>query len=483
MSEQRQPEPLQDGAGDVTGRRDDAGPVTRAELHAGVAARELPHIQELVNLLVDLEIPREQTAAANAVIHRVVEQQQAVQQQLETEREAHRAARAAPPPALRDEREARREIERQVDRFWKKAPRFVLGSTNWTMFIRCFSINASEVRDDYEKKKMLYSCLQGKAMDLACQKMWPDDADNQILSFGDYSTKMRELFEPVAESENAKLEFTERQQHIGENPTFYFQEKKTLFERAWPVAMRDMRWFYDEVTKGLLNELMKDQLWAFEPANMDEYERRMKYLAAVVQKRYRAKEISEAQALGAETYINGHNAPTPGRPFIKQEPGINAMSEEKAVCYHCRKKGHFARNCPRKLAGLSPPAAAVEENNDEIDQEEEEQEDKEEINFVRNGKTFRGKPFRQQRNNRGNGRFIPNSRYKRVNMNRVGVLYVNDKGEQYIQEEEVADDHVQAEEDEDPVNTLQLDELQDEEDYSETDFISHPFLGVTSTNQ
>ena len=118
-------------------------------------------------------------------------------------------------------RDLRRDLERQVDRFWKKAPRFALGSTSWSMFMDIFDNAASEVDDDGEKKKMLYGCLQGEAIVLACQKMQPKKAENQCLSFDQYNTKMRELFEPVAESENAKLEFTERQQNIGENPTFY----------------------------------------------------------------------------------------------------------------------------------------------------------------------------------------------------------------------------------------------------------------------
>ena len=83
------------------------------------------------------------------------------------------------------------------------------------------------------------------------------------------------------------------------------------------------------------------------------------------------------------------------------------MAEENAVCFHCRKKGHFARNCPRKLAGLTPPAAAVEEQVeeegvDEVDEADAGKED-EEINFIRNNRTFRGSPYRL--NSRANNRF------------------------------------------------------------------------------
>ena len=112
---------------------------------------------------------------------------------------------------------------------------------SWAAYMNIFEMAASEVSDDEELKKMLYGCIQGEALMLANQKMFPRNTDNMRLSFASYCKKMRELFESVAESENAKLEFAERQQKVGENPTFYYQMKKALYEKAWPEHMRDMR--------------------------------------------------------------------------------------------------------------------------------------------------------------------------------------------------------------------------------------------------
>ena len=461
------------GRGGPAGGR---GRVGGAEGGADADAMNLPpSIQALTNLLGTTNLDDATRSQFNEVIYNIVcshnERDSFITNVLDRV--------GAPPPRVPADRDPRANLERQVDRFWKKAPRFTLGSTSWTNFMKVFTIAACEVADDGERKKMLYACLQGEAQTLACQKMFPLDVDNQRLSFNDYTTKMRELFEPVAESENAKLEFTERQQLVGENPTFYYQKKLALFERAWPRAMRDMRYFYDEVTKGLTNELMKSQLWSFEPDSPDDYERRMKYLAAVVQKRYRAREISEAQALGAETSIQGYACTNGPKPFVKQEPGVHAMAEETAVCYYCRKRGHFARNCPRKSAGLTPPAAAVgedEEGTDEVDETHEE----EEVNFVRNGRAFRGKPYRFQRlprNNRFNTRTNPKPVTKKPDLDRIGVLYMDENGEQFLQEDE--QEEMPTEE---SINTVQLEEMQDQEDHSEADFVPYPFLGLTASN-
>ena len=267
--------------------------------------------------------------------------------------------------------------------------------------------------------------------------------------------------------------------------------KKALYEKAWPEHMRDMRYFYDEVTKGLTNELMKSQLWSFEPRDAEDYERKMRYLASVVQKRYRAREISEAQALGAETSVQGYTV-TNSKPFIKQEPGVHAMAEENAVCFHCRKKGHFARNCPRKLAGLTPPAAAVEEQVeegvDEVDETDADKED-EEINFIRNNRAFRGRPYRlNNRFKRSNNQNRPMTN-RRPQLSRVGVLYMDENGEQYVQDEETDTKTPQTPQDasdpiDEPIHTVQLDEMFDHEDHTEAEFTAYPFLGVAaSSNQ
>ena len=59
---------------------------------------------------------------------------------------------------------------------------------------------------------------------------------------------------------------------------------------------------YDEVTKGLLNKIIKKELWSFESSSKDDYVRRLKYLAGMVQKGYRAKEINKAETLGTTPF-------------------------------------------------------------------------------------------------------------------------------------------------------------------------------------
>ena len=59
---------------------------------------------------------------------------------------------------------------------------------------------------------------------------------------------------------------------------------------------------------------------------------------------------------------------------------------------------------------------------------------------------------------------------------------MDENGEQFVQEDD-NDNQPQAEEaEEEPINTVHLDERQDTEDYSEADFVPHPFLGVPASN-
>ena len=62
-------------------------------------------------------------------------------------------------------------------------------------------------------------------------------------------------------------------------------------------------------------------------------------------------------------------------------------------------------------------------------------------------------------------------------MDRIGVLYMDENGEQFLQEDEQEDNPEEA------INTLQLEEMQDSEDHSEADFVPYPFLGATASNQ
>ena len=248
-----------------------------------------------------------------------------------------------------------------------------------------------------------------------------------------------------------------------------------------------MQFFFDETTKGLLNETMKASLWTMEFRSYSEYKDKLQFLAGMVQKRYRAKEIAQSDTIGAETFTVGQQVTTnDGYQMVKMEPGIHALSEEEKVCFYCRKKGHFVRNCPRKIAGLTAPAAAIEEYGEDQDEEE----DGQEVNFIRNGRVVRGRVPGFRRNNRfprpnpyrkpttkNDGKQV---RFKELN--RIGVLYTDPEGVQYVQEEEVEPEE-DEEQETDGINTIDLNEQQDKEDYSEADFIPHPFLGMSLHQQ
>ena len=61
-------------------------------------------------------------------------------------------------------------------------------------------------------------------------------------------------------------------------------------------------------------------------------------------------------------------------------------------------------------------------------------------------------------------------------------MYVDENGVQYVQDmsEEEEEAPTSEEPEEEGVHTVQLDDQHNHEDYSEVDFMPHPFLGVKS---
>ena len=378
-------------------------------------------------------------------------------------------------PNERDRKiDAQNQLRNKAD-FLKTVRPYILGSGPWNLFWQGFNSLAQNYSDldDGFFKQALYRAIQGEAHRIAGERFFPDNDANKNLSLEDYADKLKNLYEPASESENAKMEFKQRVQEVGENPTLYVADKLQLFYRAWPDGQRDVQMFYDETTSGLINELVQTRLFDYQPKNIADYEERLKYVTAAVRKRYLFGKISQSEALGTEAF-------TPAGTYKAASKGLNIKSElglinatESRLCFYCKKVGHLMAKCPRKNAGLTPAAAAVE------DQEEE---DEEKVNFVKSGAGPVRKVFFKP--NRGKSYQTRARRFAQSDLRnpRVAVVYDDADGNVHIEEGEVHEVEPQPgqEQDEEPqdgVNVIDLDG-HFEQGYSEADFVPGAFLGL-----
>lgn len=177
-------------------------------------------------------------------------------------------------------------LERDANNFGKIAPKFRLGEQTWDVFHLSFKIQASRFPNlnDRMYKIILFSCLQGEALALACPDYDPTLPELAGLTSQEYAAELQELFEPAAESEQMRIEFENRYQFPGEHPDMYYRDKKRMFERAYGANLRDYSLFYDKVITGLINQRMKDSLREFRPEPLNDtksFRKRLIFLANV----------------------------------------------------------------------------------------------------------------------------------------------------------------------------------------------------------
>ena len=108
------------------------------------------------------------------------------------------------------------------------------------------------------------------------------------MTFGDYLQRMGEKFMPAAESILMEAEYREQKQGKLKDVQNYINAKHELFLMEFPNAQaRDRTEFYRETTEGFLNKYVRDQMFCYEPADVESFGARAVNVVQIERRRIR----------------------------------------------------------------------------------------------------------------------------------------------------------------------------------------------------
>ena len=254
--------------------------------------------------------------------------------------------------------------------FWRNAPKFSGGyGDSWDRFINNFrnvSRRFTTSRPHY--KATLFNCLEGEAYTLAHPRYDPHRETYRNMTCDQYADVLKNLFEPESEASLRMSTYLARVQLPNEHAGNYFSAKLSAFEKAFPVEnQRPWMEFYEHTARGFVNDTLKAMVRRFVPNpidNTDAYRNNILNEVGILQRRYLAHELSDADIIGCEIQTalgsSGMYRTAEQQLGIKQErlqikpERIQAVptGQEDRTCYYCSNKGHLYATCPRRLAGL-----------------------------------------------------------------------------------------------------------------------------------
>ena len=118
---------------------------------------------------------------------------------------------------------------------------------------------------------MLYDTITGSSSRLVITSLSPELPAAQEMTFGDYLQRMGEKFMPAAESIQMEVEYRDRKQGKFEDVQNYINAKYELFLLAPHAQARDRVEFYWETTEGFLNKYVRDQMFCYEPTDVESF--------------------------------------------------------------------------------------------------------------------------------------------------------------------------------------------------------------------
>ena len=246
-----------------------------------------------------------------------------------------------------------------------RLPTFVIGQQPYSQFKMKFDLSVdqsgfklpdtdihvqAETKQANALKDLLYQCLSDESRALIGERFSPTSAECRDFDLCEYSMKLQALFESANEFNTACHEFKARAQHQWENPLKYFSDKIALFERAYSAEKRDLQVLFDSIADGLYDESMTINMRETFTQTIEDYERKLLFLLNVIREVGITSDLVNTQpCLATGRYLPQSNS-------VKSESGINSLQKKNAQgnfavqCSHCKKAGHFARDCSSKIS-------------------------------------------------------------------------------------------------------------------------------------
>jgi len=209
-----------------------------------------------------------------------------------------------------------------------------LETDDWRIFRRNFvdSIECTG-HNDYQAKRALSSCMRGAAA-LAVEGV---DYRNTAYALEAILDEYETIFLPAASSAMAQTRYETCQQLPRETILGYHGRLKALWMRAYPHMTDEsqlIRKFYNSIRGG---KELRGQIMRARPATYQA-------VLAAAQNECAVQDTLK----GTQPGYNMHPKADDSEPMDLSALSLNAIAEEDADCFKCKRKGHFKRNCPEE---------------------------------------------------------------------------------------------------------------------------------------
>ena len=349
-----------------------------------------------------------------------------------------------PPDASLVDRTAHQTYRSEFE-FRKYAPKFNPNLETFSRFYDNFEgVSKSFPCTSVGYKSILHQSLVGSARGIALSYA-PHKEPYDQMTKDDYVKTIRELFEPVDKVPALYQLYINRKQFPKETLVSYFQHKLELYNAVVPYKdCKEVNWiqFYENCINGLLNLRVRKELRVLmvqqdfkydnnsKPSHTVVFRNCLRSIETTMHAEYRNGEISESDMAGVPSQMSlSLINPTILDQTLIPHSSINAV-DSRIRCWGCGQPGHRMIDCPKKpVSGQSSSSSQVHKiaeplrYDDDFEYYELEEIDPEgEINafrrkpFIRRFRvprgrgrgrgTFRGRPFRSVRSQKGNFRTV-----------------------------------------------------------------------------